>query len=206
MKFLIQNIPSAQDPRAEIIVKKVNAFFPALYYENLNRVMRTEAMAARICDIMESDCPQTFARNFPGTTSIARASNSSSIDDGDDPIPCIDKLLGLKQQNLTGLLDGNTFGCRLLHASLATENSDHCPHISFLPEEDKNGNIKCQESKGVAASDLFTEFELDVIEISSQSSLFPILLHRRISNTTKKALVATVTTLELRPTNTLALV
>ena len=62
------------------------------------------------------------------------------------------------------MLDGNTFGCRLLHASLATENSDPCPRISFLPGEDRNGKIKFQKSKGVAASDLFTEFELDVIE------------------------------------------
>jgi hypothetical protein len=166
VKFVIKNIPSVQDPRAEIIVKRLDVFFPHLYYEEMNRVIRTEAVATRICDILESDCPRTFAKNFPGTTSITSTSNSSStIDiDGDDSLSCIDKLLGLNHQNATGMLDGNTIGCRLLHASLAKKNSDHCPHISFIPEEDRDGKIKCQKPKGFATSNLFTKFELDVFE------------------------------------------
>jgi hypothetical protein len=54
------------------------------------------------------------------------------------------------------------FGCRgAPHADLAIVNPDHCPHISFIPEKDKNGNTKCQETKGINPSDLFSEVELE---------------------------------------------
>ena len=39
LKLVIQNIPSTiRDPRAEVIVKKVNALFLDVYYENLNDI------------------------------------------------------------------------------------------------------------------------------------------------------------------------
>jgi len=84
-----------------------------------------------------------------------------------------------------GYVDGNSQGCRALHAVLATANLDHCAHLSFKPKEDPNGKIKCQESKGVLPQELFDsedfasyeEFEVEVgidpsvgyIEMGSQA-------------------------------------
>lgn len=39
--------------------------------------------------------------------------------------------------------EGNSQGCRAFHASLAATNpTGHCPHLSFTPIEDVNGDIK----------------------------------------------------------------
>ena len=54
-----------------------------------------------------------------------------------------------------GYFDGNSQGCRALHAFLASTNLDHSAHLSFEPKEDPNGEIKCQESKGVLPQELF---------------------------------------------------
>lgn len=42
-------------------------------------------------------------------------------------------------------LDGMSKGCRILHSGfVAKGNSDHCPHLSFVPIPDKNNQLKCQ--------------------------------------------------------------
>ena len=66
-------------------------------------------------------------------------------------------------------IDGNSRGCRILHSVFALNNSKHCPHLSFVPQEDKNGNIKCQKS---AAMDVnlgeFTAEDLEALAIFRQ--------------------------------------
>jgi len=52
-------------------------------------------------------------------------------------------------------VDGNSQGCRALHAVFAAVNSKHCAHISFEPKNDTNGKVKCQQSKGILPEDLF---------------------------------------------------
>lgn len=42
--------------------------------------------------------------------------------------------------------DGNTQGCRVLHASFAVNNPFHCAHLAFEPTEDPAGVVKCQVS------------------------------------------------------------
>ena len=59
-----------------------------------------------------------------------------------------------------GYLDGNTKGCRILHSAFAETNDKHCPHLSFVPEEDYLGRVKCQSSGGVQPEDLFSDQEL----------------------------------------------
>jgi hypothetical protein len=64
-------------------------------------------------------------------------------------------------------LDGNTQGCRVIHSVFARTNSDHCPHISFEADEDINGLVKCNESKKVLPSDLFTQQQLGMFMVAS---------------------------------------
>jgi len=60
-----------------------------------------------------------------------------------------------------GAFDGKDYGCRALHAIFAVNNARHCPHISFEPQEDYKGNIKCQESKRYSSSDYFDKEDMD---------------------------------------------
>lgn len=56
------------------------------------------------------------------------------------PGACVGELESLpKGEGPLSRVDGNTQGCRSLHATFAQENSKHCAHISFTPAEDPNG-------------------------------------------------------------------
>jgi len=57
-------------------------------------------------------------------------------------------------------VDGNSQGCRFLHAMMATFNVKHCAHLAFNPMFDTDGKIKCQESLGLLRSDLFDESDI----------------------------------------------
>ena len=58
-------------------------------------------------------------------------------------------------------LDGKSQGCRALHhAVFASVNAQHCPHLSFAPQFDVNGKIKCQTVGNIQPQDLFTADEL----------------------------------------------
>ena len=61
-----------------------------------------------------------------------------------------------------GRFDGYDQACRILHATIAEKNDKHCPHISFEPQVDSEGFIKCQDSAGISAGDLF-----DAVHFSS---------------------------------------
>lgn len=59
-------------------------------------------------------------------------------------------------------VDGDSQGCRALHAAFAETNPDnHCAHVSLLPFEDPQGRIKCQSSSNIAVEDLFTEADMN---------------------------------------------
>ena len=59
-----------------------------------------------------------------------------------------------------GGFDGNSASCRLLHSVLATFNTDHCAHLSFVPMADPFGKIKCQTSKRMRMTDFFDRTDL----------------------------------------------
>jgi hypothetical protein len=64
--------------------------------------------------------------------------------------------------------DGNSSGCRALHGAFAQTNpTGHCAHISFPPLADPMGRIKCQVSKQVAPSYLFTEADMEAFRAFS---------------------------------------
>lgn len=152
--FKVKYMPSQQKRgsiSADILVKRAHVYFPPLFYDIFDEVIRTEQIVNEFCDIMESKCPQIYANNFP----IVSTNNDTQT--------CPDAMFSLEKSK-EGVLDGNTFGCRILHGELARNNQDHCPHISFIPEEDKKGLFKCQKSRGVAPSELFSELEIETFQ------------------------------------------
>jgi hypothetical protein len=93
-----------------------------------------------VCTTMEESCPNVWAGN----------SLSSQQE-------CLDALDALPILQNGSYFDGDSQSCRMLHAVFASTNDVHCPHISFVPEADSDGAIKCQESQGILPSDTFTE-------------------------------------------------
>jgi len=78
------------------------------------------------------------------------------------PTDCKDRLAALpKADPGTGFVDGNSMGCRALHASFALKNDNHCAHVALDPTPDPQGNIKCQTSTATAISDLFSNEDLE---------------------------------------------
>jgi len=58
-------------------------------------------------------------------------------------------------------VDGNSQGCRYLHAVFAQTNPSHCAHVSLIPAKDPKGNSKCQTSAGLSPDEFFTQTEID---------------------------------------------
>ena len=58
---------------------------------------------------------------------------------------------------------GNSKGCRIVHGTMAALNEKHCPHLSFIPIEDQDNKLRCQESHMRSPSDIFTQWELEKI-------------------------------------------
>jgi len=46
----------------------------------------------------------------------------------------------------------------VLHSQLATMDPYHCPHVSFLPQEDSGGVVKCQKSAMTEYDTYFDEW------------------------------------------------
>lgn len=59
-------------------------------------------------------------------------------------------------------IDGNTQGCRSLHAVFAQQNTFHCAHIALEPTPDPAGVTKCAVSEEVDPMATFTEDEIQI--------------------------------------------
>jgi hypothetical protein len=82
----------------------------------------------------------------------------------DPPLDCAGALANLPSSTNEIYFDGKSQGCRALHAIFAETNPKHCAHISFAPQTDSDGVIKCQESEGIKVTDVFSEQDLDAID------------------------------------------
>lgn len=71
---------------------------------------------------------------------------------------------------VTGFIDGNSRACRILHGFMAKANQHHCPHVSFEPEPDADGKIKCNESAGILHTDVFTQEDIAFFLLMSQAA------------------------------------
>ncbi|KAL9139449.1 ATP grasp domain protein [Amphidinium carterae] len=124
---------------------RINVFYDAAYLRWFGGMTAFPAHQAKVCNEMESVCPNTWSSN-----------NLSSEAD------CVSKLAVLPTTSGDAAsFDGNVQMCRALHGVLAGFNPDlHCPHISFIPQEDPNGKFKCQSSSNIDASTLFTPAQM----------------------------------------------
>jgi hypothetical protein len=121
-----------------------SAFWGIMVTEQINSTKYT----MDICETLETLCPIYWERD--GFTSQGE---------------CVARMsaLPITTVNERGLvtMDANSTGCRSIHTNLARESPDmHCPHISYSPQEDINGNIKCSESNNLSPRDFFTEGDL----------------------------------------------
>jgi hypothetical protein len=63
------------------------------------------------------------------------------------------------------VVDGNSTGCRNLHASLAALNPElHCPHLSITPVLDNHGKVKCSQSADLSQEGFFADSDLALFE------------------------------------------
>jgi hypothetical protein len=97
-----------------------------------------------ICNVIENECPEIYTLNDELSTE-ACSSKLETLPSTTGDLSCV---------------DGYSQGCRAVHGAFASQNSAHCPHISFVPQTDPKGNIKCQESTEVAISYLFDPQDL----------------------------------------------
>ena len=88
--------------------------------------------------------------------------NTLDITANESNLTCEEQLATLPTAENKYYTDGNSQGCRTIHAAFAATNPDHCAHLSFAPLEDPNGNIKCQTTKGTQVTSLFTEREIQM--------------------------------------------
>jgi len=125
----------------------VNVYLSKEIVNDFFTMWDNNATAEFVCSTLMNNCTDVWNQN-----------NLTSMD------LCLTKLAALPvATDSNGILyaDGYDRSCRILHAAFAVSNPDHCPHISFIPIEDKNGKLKCQTSSqyplgyGFSADDLF---------------------------------------------------
>lgn len=120
--------------------------FPSIYISNFNiwtdegfvrtlfTALTSQATAEDVCDVLVNSCSE------PNLTTEA----------------CVTQFNELPGFDQDFWMDGDTKGCRILHAAYARDNPVHCPHVSFAFEPDENGLVKCAESKLWKDTDIFT--------------------------------------------------
>jgi hypothetical protein len=141
------------------LIHKVNVFLSPAFFEDIfTKGLNTGGVRDFVCDTMEASCQSTFQLNNL---------TSQSCRETYDALPETDTEIGR--------IVNNSKGCRAMHATFAAQNKDHCPHLSFIPETDINGKVKCQEeSKSFKTSDLFTSSEFDLIKDLAIQKGFPL--------------------------------
>lgn len=148
------------------------AFVSALYTDLIN----TTALTDGICRVMEFVCPEVYAAN-------AFSSHGE----------CMERMesLPVSTKNKHGLdtVDGNSTGCRHMHASLALQSpAIHCPHLSFTPMEDKDGKVECSASNDFSQEDFFSRSDFNLFERVAveadvnTSTLFEPLLESNVTD------------------------
>jgi hypothetical protein len=102
------------------------------------------------------------SRNFICSVMNSNSSCAPILPDRDN---CTERLAALPMAQNGVYVDGNSQGCRIIHAFLALFSpKHHCPHISFTPHPDPDNATKCQVSKGMLVLDLFTQSDMDAFD------------------------------------------
>jgi len=135
------------------------------YFERIDFVLNTPAINSFVCETLHDSCADVWAAN-----------NLTSLGE------CKAKLAALPVDEGEILYrDGNTQGCRWLHAVFASTNANHCAHLSFKPMADPRGRVKCQVSEQLQVSDRFSDDELSKYATFVAESGFEPDQHWRLS-------------------------
>lgn len=123
-------------------------FITALYIDYAN----STSLVNGTCRVMEDVCPEVYKAN-------------GFSDQGD----CIKRMdsLPVATKNSRGLytVEGNSSGCRHLHASLAVRSPEtHCAHLSFTPMDDPDGKVKCSVSEDLSNEDFFSPLDMHLFQ------------------------------------------
>jgi hypothetical protein len=117
-------------------IDKINLYYANGFLDFFFGKLDSPKVNKFICDIMEDSC----GFKIHSTRACKKRLERLPVLQGDSYI------------------DGDSQGCRVLHAVLAEGNPDlHCAHINFKDLPDPNGNIKCSVSAGIDPDDLFDE-------------------------------------------------
>ena len=153
---------------APVAIQKVNAWLPDEFLSGTNPyLVDTPATAEYFCDVIVNSCgkeSKSSKKSFKKWKSMKGSKKSKSMKGSKSMKKWLKKFNELPNNDSTGglltYIDGNSKGCRMLHNYFAKTNPDHCPHISFEADEDVNGIVKCNQSKGTVLTDIFTEEQL----------------------------------------------
>jgi len=179
-------------PEAPIIVKRINSWLPNEIVTAPN-FAETEAAAEYVCDVLVNSCGMGIEnesekktkkglkgkkRSYPPNQSLDpvysqkpnKKFKKQKQPERKDIAKCLADFNALPVDDSSETLnyiDGNSRGCRIIHAYFASTNPDHCPHISFEADEDVNGLVKCNKSKLAPLTDIFSEMELGLFMFAS---------------------------------------
>jgi len=124
-------------------ITQIHLFYPLNYLDAFFGYLTNSANTHEyVCSVMKGAC-----------ATMINATND-----------CVGNFADIPVLDTNGQMAGNSQACRTLHAAFAATNSHHCPHISFTPMADHDGNIKCQKDGNLTADDLFDQEELQMYE------------------------------------------
>lgn len=137
-------------------------FFPPSAGNIIEDELKASATSSAACTVLASTCPYEFAVN-----NFANALDCTERMDGLLPGSTVSDV-GLTT------VDGNSTGCRHLHAALAAVRPEtHCPHLSLIPMEDLDGKVKCNESANYDLRDFFSTEDFTLFRRTAEKGGLP---------------------------------
>ena len=134
-------------------ISRINIYIPdELITTAVALLSESEATTNYVCDVMVNNC---YRPQFPGKPDSFYEKKVEQCKTFYDTLPLTETTIFDINGDSVTHIDGDSKGCRNLHAFYASTNFLHCPHISFADEADANGFVKCSESKRVLPSHLF---------------------------------------------------
>ena len=102
---------------------------------------------------------------------------------GDPPADCVEQLMAKDLTDANLYVDGDSRGCRALHATFVAKNPGHCEHVSLDPTDlDYNGVLKCGISQQLPHSRYFDDGDIERFEaFEREHAIDPSLGYRKLS-------------------------
>ena len=165
-------------PDSPILVQRIIVYIPDEIFSTANEALNTDASAEYVCDTILNTCGKSGETKSKAVkSSKAKKSLQSSkvkkwkvLKDfkknkhSRRMQKCLEQfgeLPASTDANGITYVDGNSKSCRILHSSFVALNDRHCPHVTFEPEVDMNGFVKCNESAYMLPTDIFSQETLD---------------------------------------------